>query len=115
VALGEDLGADKDAGRVAELAEHLLERVATRSGAAVDAQYRYSGKRSTSSSSSRSVPTPCGCSARLPQSGQAGGAGWRAPQWWHCRRLPAPCTVIGASQRLQCALQPQSWHSSTGA
>ena len=23
------------------------------------------------------------------------GAAWRAPQWWHCRRRPPACTVIG--------------------
>ena len=42
------------------------------------------------------------------------------PQWWHCRRRPAACTVIGVPcsgvlQRGQWAVQPQSWHSSTGA
>ena len=52
--------------------------------------------------------------------GKASGDGLRWPQWWHCRRRPPPCTVIalgssGVPQRAQCALQPQSWQSSTGA
>ena len=73
------------------------------------------GRLRPACSSRRSVPMPCGCSARLPQSGQASGAACRAPQWWHCRRRPPACTVIGASQRWHGAVQPQSWQSSTGA
>jgi hypothetical protein len=76
-----------------------------------------SGKRSASASSMRSVPS----ALRLQREAGAVGAGRRRGLAGAAvvALQPPAAGVHGhghrASQRGQCALQPQSWHSSTGA
>ncbi len=77
---------------------------------------RACGKRSATSSASRSTPGPTGAiRPSTPQEGQASGMGFVAPHWWQTRRFWKRCSTIRASQWSQPIWWPQARQIVTGA
>ena len=96
VALGQHLRADQDAGRVAEFAPAAIP---AHRGAGCCRDRRAAPARREDARPA--VPRAARCrrpAAAAPgrrNPGTPAAPAWRAPQWWHCRRRPPACTVIG--------------------
>lgn len=74
------------------------------------------GKRSATSSASRSTPGPTGASRPSAwHDGQAAGMGFDSPHWWQTRRFWNLCSTILASQWSQPIWWPQARQIVTGA